>query len=73
MKFKERITQPQTMRQFIVFVFWLWVIYGTLSYRIEALEKFKDETNLVEIKTTLWKVQTDLERIKNAIIKNYWH
>lgn len=73
MKFKERLTQPQAIRQIIVFIFWLGVIYGTLSHRITALEKFKEETNLIEIKTTLWKVQTDLERIKNAIIKNYWH
>nr|DAJ27280.1 MAG TPA: hypothetical protein [Bacteriophage sp.] len=27
--------------------------YGTLSYRISVLEKFKEETNLIEIKTTL--------------------
>jgi len=73
MKFKERLTQPQAIRQIIVFIFGLGVIYGTLSHRITALEKFKEETNLIEIKTTLWKVQTDLERIKNAIIKNYWH
>lgn len=73
MKFKEMIANPQLMRQIIIFIFWLWVTYGTLSYRISVLEKFKEETNLIEIKTTLWKVQTDLERIKNAIIKNYWH
>ena len=53
MKFKERLTQPQAIRQIIVFIFGLGVIYGTLSYRITALEKFKEETNLIEIKTTL--------------------
>lgn len=69
MKFKERITQPQTIRQFIVFVFWLWVIYGTLNYRIESLERFRDELHVVDLHSTLSKIVTDIEWIKNVLNK----
>ena len=53
----------------IIFIFGLWVTYGTLSYRISVLEKFKEEADIVQIKTTLGKIQTDLEWLKNARIK----
>nr|DAI24736.1 MAG TPA: hypothetical protein [Caudoviricetes sp.]DAX89071.1 MAG TPA: hypothetical protein [Caudoviricetes sp.] len=33
------------------------------------LEKFKEEADIVQIKTTLGKIQTDLEWLKNARIK----
>ena len=60
---------PANIWKTIIFIFGLWVTYGTLSYRISVLEKFKEEADIVQIKTTLGKIQTDLERLKNARIK----
>lgn len=60
---------PANIWKTIIFIFGLWVTYGTLSYRISVLEKFKEEADIVQIKTTLGKIQTDLEWLKNAWIK----
>ncbi len=60
---------PANIWKTIIFIFGLWVTYGTLSYRISVLEKFKEEADIVQIKTTLGKIQTDLEWLKNARIK----
>ena len=60
---------PANIWKVIIFIFGLWVTYGTLSYRISVLEKFKEEADIVQIKTTLGKIQTDLEWLKNARIK----
>lgn len=63
-KRKEYITNPARICSFIVFIFWLWVAYATLTNRIERLENFQKEINLVEIQSTLSQIQTDIERIK---------
>ena len=54
---------PANIWKTIIFIFGLWVTYGTLSYRISVLQ----------IKTTLGKIQTDLEWLKNARIKALEH
>lgn len=64
---------PANIWKTIIFIFGLWVTYGTLSYRISVLEKFKEEADIVQIKTTLGKIQTDLEWLKNARIKALEH
>ena len=66
---KEFFESPANIWKAIIFIFGLWVTYGTLSYRISVLEKFKEEADIVQIKTTLGKIQTDLEWLKNARIK----
>jgi len=66
---KEFFDSPANIWKAIIFIFGLWVTYGTLSYRISVLEKFKEEADIVQIKTTLGKIQTDLEWLKNARIK----
>lgn len=66
---KEFFDSPANIWKTIIFIFGLWVTYGTLSYRISVLEKFKEEADIVQIKTTLGKIQTDLEWLKNAWIK----
>ena len=63
-KRKEYITNPARIVSFCVFIFWLWVAYATLTNRIERLENFQKEINLVEIQSTLSQIQTDIEWIK---------
>lgn len=70
---KDFFDSPANIWKAIIFIFGLWVTYGTLSYRISVLEKFKEEADIVQIKTTLGKIQTDLERLKNARIKELGH
>lgn len=70
---KEFFDSPANIWKAIIFIFGLWVTYGTLSYRISVLEKFKEEADIVQIKTTLGKIQTDLEWLKNARIKELGH
>lgn len=70
---KDFFDSPANIWKAIIFIFGLWVTYGTLSYRISVLEKFKEEADIVQIKTTLGKIQTDLEWLKNARIKELGH
>ena len=63
-KRKEYITNPARIVSFCVFIFWLWVAYATINNRIERLENFQKEINLVEIQSTLSQIQTDIEWIK---------
>lgn len=63
-KRKEYVTNPARIISFCIFIFWLWVAYATINNRIERLETFQKEINLVEIQSTLSQIQTDIERIK---------
>ena len=63
----ERLKQPATIWKIAVFIFWLGVCYASLNYRITALEEFQDEVDIIEIKTTLVKIQWDIEWIKNDL------
>ena len=66
-KRKEYVTNPARIVSFIVFIFWLWVAYATLTNRIERLENFQKEINLVEIQSTLSQIQTDILWIRETL------
>ena len=63
----ERLKQPATIWKIVLFVFWLGMCYASLNYRITALEEFQDEVDIIWIKTTLVKIQGDIEWIKNDL------
>ena len=63
-KRKEYITNPARIVSFCVFVFWIWITWGTLNYRVNKLEDFQKEVNLVEIQKTLTAMQKDIEYIR---------
>ena len=42
-------------------------MYYNLNYRIVALEEFREQVDIIEIKTTLTQIQSDINRIKNDL------
>ena len=66
-KRKEYVTNPARIVSFIVFVFWLWVAYASITSRVQKLEEFERSVDLVKIETTLREIQVDLSWVKNAL------
>ena len=65
----ERLKQPATIWKLVLFVFWLWVTWSSLNYRVQRLEEFKSTVDIMEIQTTLKEISVDLNRIKSEISK----
>ena len=63
----ERFKQPSTIWKIAIFIFWLWVTRSSLNYRVARLEEFQETVDVVEIKTTLAQIQSDLNRIKQTL------
>lgn len=63
-KWKEYVTNPARICSFIIFVFWLWVAYASITNRIQKLEDFDKSVDMVKIESTLSQIQTDIEWIK---------
>ena len=68
----EFITDPWTLVEFIIFVFWLWAMWSKLNWRIEALEKKTDEIDITKIEIKLAEIQKDLQRIRDELDKSSW-
>ena len=66
---KEWLNQPATIWKIVIFIFWLWVTWSSLNYRISNLEEFQKSVDIVEIQTTLKEISVDLNRIKSEISK----
>ena len=69
-KRKEYITNPARIIAFCGFLITVWITRWTLNYRVNKLEDFQKEVNLVEIQKTLSQIQTDLEWIKKNLSNN---
>jgi len=65
----EYLSSPATWIWFIVFVFWLGAVRGTLNGRIELLEKNVSEIDVVSIQSQLSAIQSDLQWIKYQLQK----
>ena len=68
-KIRDYLTNPATRISFIVFIFWIGAVWGTLNSRIEALEKNVSEIDVVSIQSQLSAIQSDLQRIKYQLQK----
>lgn len=60
----ERLKKPTTIRSIIVFVFSIGMTYATLNNRIEQLEQFQREVDIVELQKSIVSIQKDVEWIK---------
>jgi hypothetical protein len=60
------ITNPANLVSFVIFIFWLWVTWSNLNWRIKNLEKKSEEIDITKIETKLAKIEADLEWLKNA-------
>ena len=66
----ERLKQPASWWKIWWVVLALISIYYNLNYRIVALEEFREQVDIIEIKTTLTQIQSDLSWIKSTLSTN---
>ena len=66
----ERLKQPASWWKIGWVVLALISIYYNLNYRIVALEEFREQVDIIEIKTTLTQIQSDLTWIKSTLSSN---
>ena len=64
------ISDPSTLVEFLVFVFWLWATWSNLNGRIKSLERKTEEIDIANIETKLAEIQTDLKWIKEELNKS---
>ena len=64
------ISNPSTLIEVIVFVFWLWATWSNLNWRIKELERKTEEIDWIKIETKLAEIQKDLQWIKEELKKN---
>ena len=64
------ISDPSTLIEFLVFVFWLWATWSNLNGRIKTLERKTEEIDIANIETKLAEIQTDLKWIKEELNKS---
>ena len=67
---KERLKQPSTWWKIWWVCLALISMYYSLNYRVQSLEEFRKEVDVIEIKTTLAEIQRDIQRIKNDLQNN---
>jgi multidrug resistance efflux pump len=63
------ITAPATVIAAFVWLAWVIVSWTTLNNRVQNLEDFKSEVNIVEIQSTLTSIQKDVEWIREQLRK----
>ena len=64
------LTDPWTLVELVVFVFWLWATWSNLNWRIKELERRTEEIDWIKIETKLAEIQKDLQRIKEELNKS---
>lgn len=64
------ISNPSTLVEVIIFVFWLWATWSSLNWRIKELERKTEEIDWIKIETKLAEIQKDLQWIKEELKKN---
>ena len=66
----QHLTNPWVIISLLVAIFGIGTTWWVLNYRVNKLEDFQKEVNLVEIQKTLSQIQTDLEWIKRNLSNN---
>lgn len=65
------LTNPWVIISLLVTIFSIWITRWTLSYRVNKLEQFQQEVNLVELQKTLTAMQKDIEYIRLSLPVKY--
>lgn len=63
------ITDPSSLLELAVFVFWLWATWSNLNWRIRKLEEKVEELDATKIEAKLAEILTDLAWIKEELKK----
>ncbi len=66
-KRRQHLSSPGVIISLLVAIFWFGVTRWTLNNRINRLEDFQKEINMVEIQSTLASIQSDISRIKLSL------
>lgn len=61
------LTNPWVLISLLVAIFGIWVTRGSLNARINRLEEFKSEVNIVEIQKDLSEIKANVSRIMNDL------
>lgn len=70
-KWYNHLTNPGVIISLLVTIFSIWITRWTLSYRVNKLEQFQQEVNLVELQKTLTAMQKDIEYIRLSLPIKY--
>lgn len=63
------ITNPAVIVNFIVFVFWLWVIYSKMNTKMDEMEKRIEKIEDLDLDARLTKLQTDMDWVRLTLDK----
>jgi len=63
------ITNPANLVSFVIFIFWLWVTWSNLNWRIKKLEEETEKIDATKIEAKLAEIATDIQRIKTELHK----
>jgi hypothetical protein len=61
------ITDPNTIVSLVVFIFWLWVIYSNVIWKLRELEKRIDKIEDLDLDSRLTEIQTNLKWIMERL------
>lgn len=63
------ITTPETIVSFIVFIFWLWVLYSSLTWKQKDLERRVTKIEDLDLDSRLTKLQNDMDWVRITLDK----
>ena len=61
------LTNPANLISFVIFVFWLWVTWSNLNWRIKEIEKRLDKIDELDLWDRLTRMEANLDWIRTAI------
>lgn len=61
------ITNPATIVNIIVVIFWLWMTWANLNTKLKELEKRIEKIEDLDLDSRLTKMQVDLDWIKTTL------
>lgn len=61
------ITNPATIINIIVIIFWLWMTWANLNTKLKDIEKRVDKIEDLDLDSRLTEIQTNLKRIMERL------
>lgn len=59
-KRRQYLANPATLVSLVVAIFWFWIVWWTLNSRVNQLEEFKAEVNIVELQRDIQDIKTNV-------------
>lgn len=61
------ITNPATIINIVVIIFWLWMTWANLNTKLKDIEKRVDKIEDLDLDSRLTEIQTNLKRIMEKL------